>query len=107
MTLFIENSQYVRLSTLEKHSDHTVEEWLSSWQYIEVKRELFDHPCYPKVQVIIVVDIDDLMIKENEIGLAAYKYQCPQCKSYNYTLSFIDPSGAMENCNQCNAELQF
>ena len=57
MTLFIENSQYVRLSTLEKHSDHTVEEWLSSWQYIEVKRELFDHPCYPKVQVIIVVDI--------------------------------------------------
>jgi len=89
MTKTVDKVRTIRIGTLEDKSKKTIEDWIAEWNDENEPVEIAS-----QTEIII-----------GEIEYQPVKWQCPDCKRWNYELTFVDNAEAAaccEHCHKCN-----
>ena len=84
----VEKKQVIRIKTLENNSLYTIKKWIKD--------------CNDNDELVQIKSQTEIWI--GDIDYRPIKWQCTECKRWNYQLQYCDPSGAIAICNYCKAD---
>ena len=87
----VEDTKTIRIETLEKQSKVSIEKWVADWN--------------DEDESVEIVSQTEIWI--GDVDYRPVKWKCPNCRRWNYQLTFMDETGAAAVCNYCNSDNEF